>query len=161
MSTLNGVTHTVEIEIICGKAQRKRRSVEAGAFLIGASPECDLVLAAEGLPEICAILTVGPSGVAIRHVGQEPKLILNGQPTSQAQLADSDRFRVGPFEFSVRIRPAVAVTPPLDRAQHEAVLQRWSITNDLVDASAMAASRRLVADIRASVKQRQPLRRPA
>ena len=162
MHGMNSATRIVELEITSGQALHKRRLVEGSVLLIGTCPECDLVIAADGVPEVCAIVTVRSDAVVIRDVAEEPTITVNGQTVGLAQLADGDKLRIGPFAFTIHIRPARAATPPVVRAQHALTAHRWIHGGEPVDMAAMSAATRLRADIQAAMaKHPRTLRRPA
>lgn len=94
----------VSVEIVRGRARQRRRPVDSAAYLIGAAPDCDLVLAAPRFPEVYAYLLHGPQGVAIRHLGFVPELKVNGKSVSSAGLSDGDHLELGPFELRVHIQ---------------------------------------------------------
>ncbi len=151
-------TRMVELEITSGHAWHKRRLVDGNVFLIGTSPECDLVLAADGLSEICAIVMARSDAVTIRAIGEKPQLEVNGQTVAQFRLNDGDELRIGPFGFRISIR----LPPPDVRARHAVTALRWTDCGEAVDMAAMSAAARLRADIRvAMAKEPRTLRRPA
>jgi hypothetical protein len=97
--------HVVELEIVRGRARRKRRPVAVPAYLIGRAADCDLVLADERFPEAFAYILVRGQQVLLRHLGFAPALTVNGVVVTQAPLQDGDLLKTGPYEFRVHIRP--------------------------------------------------------
>lgn len=98
-------TAEVTLEIVRGRARNTLRPVRSPAYLIGAAPDCDLVLSAPRFADVYAYLLNGPQGVVIRHLGFVPELKINGQTASTAQLEDGDLLEIGPFSLKIHIRP--------------------------------------------------------
>ena len=95
----------VTLEIVRGRARRLVRRVAPPVFLIGAAPDCDLVLAEAGFPEAFAYVYVTGEGVSVRHLGARPELLVNGRSVESALLDDGDSLAMGPFEFAINIVP--------------------------------------------------------
>jgi hypothetical protein len=104
--SMNGtLPYEVEIEILRGRAQYRRRAVAVPVYLIGAAADCDLVLADPRIPDVHTYLYVTPHGVSLRHLGFEPDLEVDGATTEYAQLHDGQCFRLGrAYEFRIHIR---------------------------------------------------------
>jgi pSer/pThr/pTyr-binding forkhead associated (FHA) protein len=151
----------VELEIVRGQAQQRRRPVAGPAFLIGTSCECDLVLSAAQFSEVYACLIVLPSQVSVRQLGDGPAILVNDQPGRDASLRNGDRLVAGPFEFVVHI----AATPEnqvLDYESSSRPTSRWSMTPRVADPTAMRAAAQLISDIRTALDEQRPaMRRPA
>ncbi|NIP86151.1 MAG: hypothetical protein GTO03_11520, partial [Planctomycetales bacterium] len=64
----------VELEITRGQARERVRQVSGRTFFIGSSPDCDLVLADDHLPELHSYLRLTPESAVIRHLGGGPGL---------------------------------------------------------------------------------------
>lgn len=90
-------------EITRGRAKYKSREVRSSAFLIGAAPDCDLVLGDPRFDPVHSYRFVSPRRVTIRQLGFGPALCVDGRPTSWAALSDLDRLQIGPYKFQVRI----------------------------------------------------------
>lgn len=95
----------VELEIVRGRARRRRRPVAVPAFLLGRAEDCDLVLADEHYPEAFAYILVRGRQVLLRHLGFAPALTVNRKVVTQTPLQDGDLLETGPYEFRVHIRP--------------------------------------------------------
>lgn len=93
----------VTLEIVRGRARRLLRRVTPPVFLIGMAADCDLVLADPQFPDAYAYLYVTTSGVSVRHLGEAPILLVNGQRLETATLEDGDRLEMGPYEFQINI----------------------------------------------------------
>jgi pSer/pThr/pTyr-binding forkhead associated (FHA) protein len=93
----------VLLEIRRGAARRRLRPVPGPVYVIGASPECDLVLADPQFPEMHTYLLVDDDGVSLRHLGLEPQITVNGRAVEAAELLDGDRLRTGPYEFRLHL----------------------------------------------------------
>lgn len=103
----------VWLEITRGRVRQPIRSVPGPVFLIGTAPDCDLVLGDAAFPEAYVYLLVQNEIVTVRHVGDGPELLLNGEPIVMAELAGGDQLAFGPFELSVQIQlPPQNITPP-------------------------------------------------
>jgi hypothetical protein len=105
---------TVWLEITRGRARQSIRAVSGPVFLIGSAPDCDLVLGDPSFPETYAYLLVQGDSVTIRRVGDEPELLVNGEPIESNELAAGDRLAFGPFELTLQIQLTVKSTtlPP-------------------------------------------------
>lgn len=97
--------HIVELEIVRGRARRKRRPIAVPAYLIGRAEDCDLVLADERFPEAFAYILIRGRQVLLRHLGFAPTLSVNRKVVTQTPLRDGDLLETGPYEFRVHIRP--------------------------------------------------------
>jgi hypothetical protein len=151
----------VELEIVRGLAQQRRRPVAGPAFLIGTSCECDLVLSAAQFAEVYACLVVHPTHVTLRQLGDGPAILINGQPACDANLRDGDRLAAGPFEFIVHVAPP-SNNQVLNYERPSRLVNRWSTTRDNGDAMALGLAAKLIADIRTALdEQRKAMRRPA
>jgi hypothetical protein len=151
----------IELEIVRGLAQQRRRAIEGPGFLIGTSCECDLVLRAAQFSEVYACLVVSPSQVSMRQVGDGPAILINGQPAGDAALRDGDRIVAGPFEFIVHITPPSENRSP-DYEPPSRSPTRWSTAKEDGDAVTMRLATKLLSDIRAALdEQRAAMRRPA
>jgi hypothetical protein len=151
----------VELEIVRGQAQRRRRPVVNPAFLIGSSCECDLVLSAAPFDEVYACLVVRPSGVTVRQVGDGPAMHVNGQPTADVKLRDGDRLVAGPFEFVVHISPTLGTIVPTTVPMEPPPASRWRSAHQTGDPNALQAAAKLLHDVRAAIDECPAMRRPA
>jgi hypothetical protein len=51
--------------------------------------------------------------VTVRHVGDGPELLVNGEPIATAELAAGDQLAFGPFELTVHMPSSPqTITPP-------------------------------------------------
>lgn len=156
----NSAQH-VELEIVRGQAQQRRRPVTGPAYLIGTSCDCDLVLSAAQFSEIYACLVVLPGQAMVRQVGDGPAMLINGRPASDANLQDGDRIVGGPFEFIVHIE-SPSENRFLNYERPSRAATRWSMARDNSDAIAMRLAAKLISDIRTALNEQRPaMRRPA
>jgi Inner membrane component of T3SS, cytoplasmic domain len=154
--------HILELEIIRGQAQQRHRRVETTAFLIGASCECDLVLAAPRFPEVYACLIVRPSGVRVRQFGDGPVLLVNNQPATDDRLVNGDRLVAGPYEFVVHVGRFAGTDEVNAAALASPSATRWTTSERVGDGTALRAAAKLFEDIRTALEeQRYAIRRPA
>ncbi|HJQ78973.1 MAG TPA: FHA domain-containing protein [Lacipirellulaceae bacterium] len=151
----------VELEVVRGQAQRRRRPVVSPAFLIGSSSECDLVLGASQFAEVYVCLIVRPSGVTVRQVGEGPAMHINGMPTADAKLRDGDRLAAGPFEFIVHISPTSEMVSPSTVPIEPPRANRWTSAQHIAEPDALQAAAKLIHDIRAALDEHPAMRRPA
>jgi predicted component of type VI protein secretion system len=135
----------VELQVLRGRTRFKSRPVTAPVYLIGAAPDCDLVLGDPQFPEVYAYLRRTEEGVTLRRLENGPELTVNGQLVKRCSLSDGDRIRTGPYEFLVHVRPAPAseaspsrhlapepLVGPLDPVEeHSAVLEGEMLLRDL------------------------------
>jgi pSer/pThr/pTyr-binding forkhead associated (FHA) protein len=157
----NRRTQQIELEIVRGQAQQRRRPVCGPAFLIGTSTECDLVLGSAQLSEVYACLVARASGVTLRQVGEGPAILVNGRPVIDADLQDGDRLAAGPFEFVVHIvqLERTIASSALPFTSPSAL--RWRGAQQTGTPSAVRDAARLIHDIRAAFEERPAMRRPA
>ncbi len=108
--------HRVELVIERGDAEQLIRRIEVPVFLIGASPDCDLVLGDRQFADYHACIRCSRAWVAIRNLAGSPEITVNRRITRWAELQHDDRLRMGPYQFRVRLWP----TPgePSTRAAH-------------------------------------------
>jgi hypothetical protein len=99
----------VWLEITRGRVRQSIRPVPGPVFLIGAAADCDLVLGDATFPETYAYLLVQDDGVTIRRVGDEPELLVNGEPIDTAELGAGDQLAFGQFELMVHM-PSITKT---------------------------------------------------
>ena len=95
----------VELEIIRGAARQRKRRVTGPAFLIGRAHDSDLVLGDPQFPEAHSYILLDSHGVTIRHMGDDPPLLVNDEQVSTRALRDGDTISTGRYEFLVRISP--------------------------------------------------------
>ena len=95
----------VELEITRGAARQRKRRVNGPAFLIGRAHDSDLVLGDPQFPEAHSYILIDPQGVTIRHMGDDPPLLVNDEQVSTRALRDGDTISTGRYEFLVRISP--------------------------------------------------------
>lgn len=93
----------VALEIIQGQAKHRFRPIEAPAYLIGAAPDCDLVLGDPQFPEVHSCIRIKDGKVTVRHLGFSPNLVVNGRLISHARLIDGDQIQTGSYQFGVHI----------------------------------------------------------
>ncbi len=93
----------IHLEITRGQARRKMRPVEVPVFMIGRADDCDLVLGDPRMPDAHTYLIMNETGVAVRHLGIEPVLTVDGDIVNSMQLQDGNRLGIGPYEFLVHI----------------------------------------------------------
>ncbi len=93
----------VTLEIARGNAHRRLRHVKPPVFLIGAAADCDLVLGDPQFPSVHTYLYVTKAGVSVRHIGDGPELMVNGEAVESSPIADGDRLLLGTYEFIVRV----------------------------------------------------------
>jgi hypothetical protein len=103
-------TAEVALEIVRGRARHRVRPIHGPVFVVGTALDGDLVLGDPQFPDAHCYLMKGPEGIRIKHLGALPELSVNGHPTSGMALSDGDRIRMGPYEFLVRITPALPET---------------------------------------------------
>jgi hypothetical protein len=151
----------IELEIVRGQAQQRRRPVTGPAFLIGSSSECDLVLSATQFAEVYACLFVHPSVVTARQVGEGPQMLHNRRPAGEAALRDGDRLVAGPFEFVVHILPASDIFAPGRAPLAQPPANRWRSAQLVDEPHALSDAAKLIHDIRAALEERPAIRRPA
>jgi predicted component of type VI protein secretion system len=94
----------VSLEITRGRVRQRTRNVAGAVFLIGASPDCDLVLGDPQFPDSYAYLFVKAGKATIRWLGAGPELCVSDEVVETAELADGDTVAFGPFELRVSIR---------------------------------------------------------
>ena len=146
----HGLDHPprVTLEIVRGRARRLVRRVTPPVFLIGAAPDCDLVLADPQFPNAYAYVYVTSEGVTVRHLGAAPALFVNGRSAESAILEDGDRLAMGPFEFAINIVPLDPRGGGIRAHDDDAA----TIPYDLLGLdTAPGAVRHLLAEIRQSV----------
>jgi hypothetical protein len=146
----------VLLEIRRGSARRRLRPVPGPVFLIGASAECDLVLADPQFPETHAYLLVSDQGVSLRHLGIGPEITVNGRAVEAVELLDGDRLRTGPYEFRMHV-----VLPPDGPGASDAAQARRQVARMRRSADApLAQVRALLAEIRAVLPSPAPTPAP-
>ena len=102
-AALGALHPKVELEIRRGHTRQLLCEVRSAAFLIGAAPDCDLVLGDPRFAEVHSYLFLSPARVTVRHLGFGPGLSVAGQDVTFATLRHNDELRIGPYEFRVRI----------------------------------------------------------
>jgi predicted component of type VI protein secretion system len=93
----------VSLEITRGRVRQRVRRVDRPVFLIGTSPDCDLVLGDPQFPESYAYLFVKAGKVTIRWLGTGPELSVAEEVVEAAELTDGDTVAFGPFELRVSV----------------------------------------------------------
>ena len=93
----------VQLEILCGRANFKMRSVDVPVYLIGTALDCDLVLGDRQFPEAHSYLIMGSEGLSLRYLGVGPEVLVNGQRIETVELCDGDSIEMGDYEFIIHI----------------------------------------------------------
>jgi hypothetical protein len=148
-TTLVGELPSIVLEITRGRAKHLRREVRGAAFVIGAAPDCDLVLGDPRFPEVHSYLFVARDRVTIRQLAPEPELKVGGRSVTCQKLADLDTLQLGPYEFRVliqwpqampRIKPSEGGTVEMIAGQ---IRHEWALERLLRDVEAYSATPRL------------------
>ena len=77
----------------------------AGRYMIGASPECDIVIAVGGVAPQHCLLIVGANKTVVKAIS--PLTWINDGPLTEAVLKHGERLILGPVELRTR-RPEVS-----------------------------------------------------
>lgn len=93
----------VQLEILCGRANFKMRSVDIPVYLIGTALDCDLVLGDRNFPEAHSYLIMGSEGLSLRYLGVGPEVLVNGQRIEAVELCDGDSIEMGDYEFIIHL----------------------------------------------------------
>jgi len=96
----------VSLEITRGRVRQRKRNVAGAVFLIGGSPDCDLVVGEARFPQSYAYLFVKGGKITIRWLGDGPEMSVSQEIVETAELADGDTVAFGPFELRVSIEHA-------------------------------------------------------
>lgn len=96
----------VWLEIRRGSARQRMRPVAGPVYLIGAAPDCDLVLADPQFPAVHAYLLIGEGRVSLRRLADGPEITVDGRPVEAVELLNGDRLRTGPYEFHLHVGTA-------------------------------------------------------
>jgi hypothetical protein len=124
------------LEVRRGRTRTPRRPIRSRRFLIGAGSNCQLQLGGDGIPLLHSILLVDEDGIHIDAVVPTPELVVNGVPQQSAPLRDGDSFRIGLFEFALRVEVAAAQAPlPLPERNDEP-----ADADDLLNLSSLSAA---------------------
>lgn len=92
----------MNLEIRRGRANNNLRIVSKPVFLVGANPDCDMVLGDPQFGPIHFFLLNRNGKTTIGRVADEPQITVNGNDRLNGGLEDGDRIRTGPYEFVVR-----------------------------------------------------------
>ena len=90
------------LEIRRGRAAHLHRPVREPLFLVGTSPDCDMVLGDAQFASVHFYLLSRNGHTSLRRVVSAPELTVNGKELPSAILSDGDRIRTGSYEFLVR-----------------------------------------------------------
>ena len=90
------------LEIRRGLAKRRERQITQPVFLVGANPDCDMVLGDPQFAPIHFYLLYRHGRTSFRCVDNTPDVTINGSPKRAAPVHDGDRIRTGSYEFVVR-----------------------------------------------------------
>jgi hypothetical protein len=125
------------LEVRRGRTRTPRRPIRSRRFLIGAGSNCQLQLGGDGIPLLHSILLVDEDGIHIDAVVPAPELVVNGVPQQSAPLRDGDSFRVGQFEFALRVEEAAGQSPlPVPGQSDESAAAE---ADDLLNLSSLSA----------------------
>lgn len=134
----------VDVCIGRGVANQRTRTIVPPVFVIGTSPDCDLVVTDQQFDDYHAYIMVAEDRVMLRHLGSQPEITVNQRIIRWAELCHGDRLRMGPYEFRIRIWP-VASESELEQAVRSPVDQQmadyepppalsWTAANEISDA---------------------------
>lgn len=101
----------VRLEITRGRVRQRFRVMCGPVFLIGSSPDCDLVLADRQFPAVHCYLFRSRQGLLLKRLEGGPQMVIGGRPASSARLSGGERLKTGPYEF--RFHVAAAASPPV------------------------------------------------
>jgi hypothetical protein len=101
----------VQLEVRRGKARPLLYTLTETGFVIGSVPGCDLRLPGSDLPPLLGLIINGTGGLGIRKLVATAPLLVNGQSTSSAHLADGDRIQLGPVELVIHVPGLSAKCP--------------------------------------------------
>ena len=83
------------LELREGELSQQRYRLSPGKTVLGRSPDCGLSLPHPTISRRHAELEVSPQGVRVRDLGSTSGIMVNEQPTQEAELAPGDRLRLG------------------------------------------------------------------
>ena len=88
------------LKICRGKTRFPRRAIDAPAFLIGSSPQCQLRLGGAIPPNHSTIFSIDGEAV-IEAVADAPSLRVNGVECRRSPVRSGDLIEIGPFALTV------------------------------------------------------------
>lgn len=84
----------------------------AGAYLVGRSPRCNFAVGPDTkCSRVHFVVDFSPPVCRIRDLGSKHGMIVNGQTTYEAELADGDRIFIGETTLLAHIEQPVVVEP--------------------------------------------------
>jgi len=132
-----------------GVTQHQLRHIDQSVFTIGSGMDCDLVLGDHQFPEFFAYILTNRHEHLLRVLVPNPVLTVNSQDIVVAELADGDRIRCGPYEFHFLQQAATESSSP--NVSGNSLAENWLVTDGPTQAG-LAASRKLIAQIRSSIE---------
>lgn len=93
------------------------RPLAVGQHRIGSSPDCEIRLGEQGIPDLHSVICVGTATAEITAVAGSPPLLRNGEPCSAAILEHGDLIEVGELRtVFLRVNSSASAACPADAA---------------------------------------------
>jgi hypothetical protein len=146
----------VQIRILTGRARNRIREVRNTAYFIGTNRDCDMVLGDDRFPAVYAFLLICREGVIIRHLGQGPRLQVDGAAVRRAVVTGESRVSAGPFDFAVCVQAGTPLAAERLRVHVGDSPRREQRSGDLIEEAS-----RLLSVIDDEQSQRSSIRRLA
>lgn len=89
------------LTVTFGSTKNKTRVLDKISTVLGKSRMADIKIDAPEVAAVHAIVTRGPSGLAIRDCDSRSGTLVNGQPIKECVLKAADTIQIGPFSFQV------------------------------------------------------------
>ncbi|MEK6247063.1 MAG: FHA domain-containing protein [Planctomycetales bacterium] len=124
-------TGAVQITITSGRTRQRVRHIQGSSYFLGSDRHCDLVLEDNRYPPLYALLLVRQQGVILRHLGQGPDLIIDGQPIRREFITADVCIRTGPYTFNLGLNikteaQSIRLHPQTDPPQLQQLIQQAS-----------------------------------
>jgi len=106
------------LQILLGRERARIYAVEGGAYVLGRSSECDLVLASDIVSRRHATIAIGPRDVRVRDLGSSNGTYINGARVVGDGLAgEGDIILVGDVALRLHGTMVPALLPPRPDAE--------------------------------------------
>lgn len=108
-SSNSGSSENTTNVVLTLKSHRQTVTVTHDGFSIGASPQCDLVVADHGVPLLHSVIHMQSGAIWVQNADDETMLLVNDQSCRRMSLRHQDRLRIGKTEFTILLTPDIAM----------------------------------------------------
>jgi len=93
------VQYTAYLEQASGSSMGRKFALNSGKLTVGRSPDCDIVIDAEGLSRVHALIAISEGSWFIRDNNSKNGIYVNGNKVKESWLETGDMLQLGTYVF--------------------------------------------------------------